>query len=208
MYIVTLDPYARKVVVNPRELPETRTVSLREINWTGGCDLANASVREISVRIRSTRPPRETTLRLLSETEAEVELLTAVESGSPGHACKYLARARISADVDSAPPLGETAGLGRRRGMADGSGGRGRRELNTKVKTARGRKLSSARWLERQLNDPYVSRARAEGYRCRAAYKILELDDRFGFLSPGAKVLDLGCAPGGWCQVVAERVNA
>ena len=92
--------------------------------------------------------------------------------------------------------------------MADGSGGRGRRELRTKVKTARGRKLSSARWLERQLNDPYVRRARAEGYRSRAAYKILELDDRFGFLSPGAKVLDLGCAPGGWCQVAAKRVNA
>ena len=92
--------------------------------------------------------------------------------------------------------------------MADGSGGRGRRELRTKVKTARGRKLSSARWLERQLNDPYVRRARAEGYRSRAAYKILELDDRFGFLSPGAKVLDLGCAPGGWSQVAAKRVNA
>lgn len=92
--------------------------------------------------------------------------------------------------------------------MADGSGGRGRRELRTKVKTARGRKLSSARWLERQLNDPYVRRARAEGYRSRAAYKILELDDRFGFLAPGARVLDLGCAPGGWCQVAAERVNA
>ena len=92
--------------------------------------------------------------------------------------------------------------------MAGGSGGRGRRELRTKVKTARGRKLSSARWLERQLNDPYVRRARAEGYRSRAAYKILELDDRHGFLSPGARVLDLGCAPGGWCQVAAKRVNA
>jgi len=86
--------------------------------------------------------------------------------------------------------------------------GRGRRDLHVKVRTARGRKLSSTRWLERQLNDPYVARARAEGYRGRAAYKIAELDDRFGFLRPGARVVDLGCAPGGWCQVAAARVNA
>lgn len=86
--------------------------------------------------------------------------------------------------------------------------GRGRRDLTVKVKTARGRKLSSTRWLERQLNDPYVQRARAEGYRGRAAFKILELDDRFRFLVPGARVVDLGCAPGGWCQVAVTRVNA
>ena len=89
-----------------------------------------------------------------------------------------------------------------------GSSGRGTRALHVKVKTARGRKLSSTRWLERQLNDPYVARARAEGYRGRAAFKILELDDRFHFLKPGARVVDLGCAPGGWCQVAVERVNA
>jgi len=89
-----------------------------------------------------------------------------------------------------------------------GSSGRGQRDLRVKVKTARGRKLSSTRWLERQLNDPYVRRARAEGYRGRAAFKILELDDRYGFLKPGARVVDLGCAPGGWCQVAVERVNA
>ena len=76
------------------------------------------------------------------------------------------------------------------------------------MRSARGRKLSSTRWLERQLNDPYVKRARAEGYRGRAAYKILELDDRFRFLRPGARVIDLGCAPGGWCQVAVPRVNA
>ena len=86
--------------------------------------------------------------------------------------------------------------------------GRGQRDLKVKVKTARGRKLSSTRWLQRQLNDPYVKRARAEGYRGRAAYKILELDDKFRFLVPGARVVDLGCAPGGWCQVAVKRVNA
>ena len=86
--------------------------------------------------------------------------------------------------------------------------GRGQRDLKVKVKTARGRKLSSTRWLERQLNDPYVKRAQSEGYRGRAAYKILELDDKFRFLVPGARVVDLGCAPGGWCQVAVKRVNA
>lgn len=86
--------------------------------------------------------------------------------------------------------------------------GRGQRDLKIKVKTARGRKLSSTRWLERQLNDPYVKRARDEGMRGRAAYKILELDDKFRFLVPGARVVDLGSAPGGWAQVAAERVNA
>jgi 23S rRNA (uridine2552-2'-O)-methyltransferase len=86
--------------------------------------------------------------------------------------------------------------------------GRGQRELKVKVKSARGRKLSSTRWLQRQLNDPYVKRAQAEGYRGRAAYKILELDDKYRFLVPGARVVDLGCAPGGWCQVAVKRVNA
>jgi 23S rRNA (uridine2552-2'-O)-methyltransferase len=92
--------------------------------------------------------------------------------------------------------------------MVKKTSGRGQRELKVRVKTARGRKLSSKLWLERQLNDPYVRRAKAEGYRGRAAFKILELDDRFGFLVPGARVVDLGCAPGGWCQVAVERVNA
>ena len=90
-----------------------------------------------------------------------------------------------------------------------GSGsGRGRRDLRVRVKTARGRKLSSTLWLERQLNDPYVARAQAEGYRSRAAFKLSEIDDRFGFLKPGARVVDLGCAPGGWVQVAVARVNA
>jgi len=88
------------------------------------------------------------------------------------------------------------------------SSGRGQRDLTVKVKTARGRKLSSTRWLQRQLNDPYVRRAKAEGYRGRAAFKILELDEKFRFLVPGARVVDLGCAPGGWCQIAVKRVNA
>ncbi|MEM7519851.1 MAG: RlmE family RNA methyltransferase [Pseudomonadota bacterium] len=85
--------------------------------------------------------------------------------------------------------------------------GRGQRELKVKVKSARGRKLSSTRWLQRQLNDPYVKRAQVEGYRGRAAYKIMELDDKFRFLVPGARVVDLGAAPGGWCQVAVQRCN-
>jgi 23S rRNA (uridine2552-2'-O)-methyltransferase len=80
-----------------------------------------------------------------------------------------------------------------------GSGGRQR------VKTARNRSAASTRWLERQLNDPYVRRAKAEGYRSRAAYKLLELDERFGFLRGAKKVVDLGIAPGGWSQVVRRR---
>ena len=90
------------------------------------------------------------------------------------------------------------------------SGGRktNLRNMRTKVKTARGRKLSSTLWLERQLNDPYVQRAQREGYRGRAAFKIMEIDDKHRFLVPGARVVDLGAAPGGWCQVAVKRVNA
>jgi 23S rRNA (uridine2552-2'-O)-methyltransferase len=86
--------------------------------------------------------------------------------------------------------------------------GRGQRDLTIRVKSARGRKASSTRWLQRQLNDPYVKRAQAEGYRGRAAYKIMEVDDKFRFLVPGARVVDLGCAPGGWIQVAVPRINA
>ncbi len=78
--------------------------------------------------------------------------------------------------------------------------------LRTRVKTAKGRRASSTRWLERQLNDPYVKRARADGYRSRAAYKLLELDERFGFLKGAERVIDLGIAPGGWTQVVRQRL--
>ena len=78
--------------------------------------------------------------------------------------------------------------------------------LRTRVKTAKGRKIGSTRWLERQLNDPYVKRAKAEGYRSRAAYKLIELDERFGFLKGAKRVVDLGVAPGGWAQVVRQRL--
>lgn len=84
----------------------------------------------------------------------------------------------------------------------------GNRELKTRVKTARGRKPSSTRWLQRQLNDPYVALAKKEGYRSRAAYKLIELDDKFHFLKAGKTVLDLGAAPGGWTQVAAVRVKS
>jgi 23S rRNA (uridine2552-2'-O)-methyltransferase len=80
--------------------------------------------------------------------------------------------------------------------------------MYTKVKTARGRKLSSTLWLQRQLNDPYVQRARAEGYASRAAYKLLEMDDRYGILKPGQRIVDLGAAPGGWCQVAVARTGS
>jgi 23S rRNA (uridine2552-2'-O)-methyltransferase len=85
------------------------------------------------------------------------------------------------------------------------SSGRGSGGLKTRVKTAKGRKVGSTKWLERQLNDPYVKRARAEGYRSRAAYKILELDERFHFLKGVSRVIDLGIAPGGWSQVVRQK---
>jgi 23S rRNA (uridine2552-2'-O)-methyltransferase len=75
-----------------------------------------------------------------------------------------------------------------------------------RVKTAKGRKVGSTRWLERQLNDPYVKRAKAEGYRSRAAYKLIELDERFHFLKGAERVVDLGVTPGGWTQVVRQRL--
>jgi 23S rRNA (uridine2552-2'-O)-methyltransferase len=80
--------------------------------------------------------------------------------------------------------------------------------MAVRVKTGKGRKLSSKLWLERQLNDPYVARAKREGYRSRAAYKLMEIDDKARFLKKGARVIDLGAAPGGWSQVAAKRVHA
>ena len=85
--------------------------------------------------------------------------------------------------------------------------GRGR-DLKTRVRSAKKRKPSSARWLERQLNDPYVKLARRNGLRGRAAFKLLELDKKFKFLAPGAIVVDLGCAPGGWSQIASSKVNS
>jgi 23S rRNA (uridine2552-2'-O)-methyltransferase len=86
--------------------------------------------------------------------------------------------------------------------------GDGRRELKVRVKSGKGRSLSSKLWLERQLNDPYVARAKRAGYRSRAAFKLTEIDDKHHFLKPGARVVDLGAAPGGWSQVAAKRVGA
>lgn len=101
------------------------------------------------------------------------------------------------------------AGMGgKKSGKKAGKKGSGARGLHVRVKTARGRTTSSARWLERQLNDPYVAAAKRDGYRSRAAYKLIEIDDKHHFLKTGARVVDLGAAPGGWCQVAAARVKS
>jgi len=84
----------------------------------------------------------------------------------------------------------------------------GRREKAVRVKTARGRKPSSTRWLDRQLNDPYVAEARRLGFRSRAAFKLIEIDDRLRLLRPGQTIVDLGAAPGGWTQVALDRTKA
>ncbi len=88
-----------------------------------------------------------------------------------------------------------------------GSGAEGGRSLKVRVKTARKRSLSSTLWLQRQLNDPYVARAKQDGWRSRAAYKLLEMDERFKILKPGMRIIDLGAAPGGWLQVAAQKVG-
>lgn len=92
--------------------------------------------------------------------------------------------------------------------MSDRRGGGQRGDLKQRVKTGRGRTLSQKRWLERQLNDPYVARAKREGFRSRAAFKLIEIDERFHLLKPGQRVVDLGAAPGGWSQVAAKTVGA
>lgn len=94
---------------------------------------------------------------------------------------------------------GRNDGKGSRRGSG--------RQLTTRVRTAKGRRVSSQRWLQRQLNDPYVAEAKARGYRSRAAFKLLQLDEKLSLLRPGARVVDLGAAPGGWTQVAVERVG-
>ena len=83
----------------------------------------------------------------------------------------------------------------------------GRGQIRVKLKKTKSRKASSNKWLERQLNDPYVHAAKAKGYRSRAAFKLIELDDQFHFLKSGARVLDLGAAPGGWSQIARQRVG-
>jgi 23S rRNA (uridine2552-2'-O)-methyltransferase len=94
------------------------------------------------------------------------------------------------------------------RGKSSKKSGGGSRELKVRVRGGKARKASSQRWLTRQLNDPYVARAKREGYRSRAAFKLAEIDDKARFLKKGARVVDLGAAPGGWSQVAAKRVGA
>jgi 23S rRNA (uridine2552-2'-O)-methyltransferase len=86
--------------------------------------------------------------------------------------------------------------------------GRGSRDLKVRLRGAKGRTVASKRWLERQLNDPYVARAKREGMRSRAAFKLTEIEDKYRLFKPGAKVADLGAAPGGWSQIAALRVGA
>lgn len=98
-------------------------------------------------------------------------------------------------------------GSGRGSGKTIGPTG-GQRQLRVRVKTASKRTTSSNRWLERQLNDPYVAASKRDGMRSRAAYKLREIDDKYRFLKPGLRVVDLGAAPGGWSQIAAERVRS
>ena len=93
---------------------------------------------------------------------------------------------------------------GKQKGKAKVSG----REMGVRLKTANKRTTSQQKWLQRQLNDPYVSRAKIDGFRSRAAYKFLEIDDKYKLLKPGQRIVDLGCAPGGWCQIAAQRVKS
>ncbi len=93
-------------------------------------------------------------------------------------------------------------------GGGTGKAGSGARALKVRVKTAKKRTAASTRWLERQLNDPYVRRTKAEGYRSRAAFKLIEIDDQYKLLSRGARIVDLGAAPGGWSQVAAARTGS
>jgi 23S rRNA (uridine2552-2'-O)-methyltransferase len=95
-----------------------------------------------------------------------------------------------------------------RKPTKSGAIGSTQRQLKVKIKTAHKRSDSSNRWLERHLNDPYVAAARAEGYRSRAAFKLIEIDDKYRILKPGQTVLDLGAAPGGWSQIAAQRTRA
>ena len=104
------------------------------------------------------------------------------------------------------PGAGKGAGPDAGKGSIKAQGGV--RGMNVRLKSARGRTASSQRWLERQLNDPYVAAAKRDGWRSRAAFKLIEIDDKHHFLKPGARVLDLGAAPGGWTQVATNRVKA
>ena len=101
------------------------------------------------------------------------------------------------------PQMGRTV---KKPGTTTSKGGT--RVMKTRITKKSGLKESSRRWLERHMNDPYVQRAKQDGFRSRAAYKLLEIDDRYKILKPGMRIIDLGAAPGGWCQVVARRVGS
>lgn len=129
----------------------------------------------------------------------------------PDHKRRQAKARRTSAADQARTALGATPEKRRlkkspseKSGPAAPSGGGGR-DLAVSLKSARKRKLSSQLWLQRQLNDPYVARSKAEGYRSRAAYKLLELDEKFSLLEDGARVVDLGAAPGGWCQAALRK---
>ena len=92
--------------------------------------------------------------------------------------------------------------------MGGGAGRKSDRDLKVRVKSSKGRKIGSTLWLQRQLNDPYVARAKAEGYRSRAAYKLMELNERYKLLHRGQRVVDLGAAPGGWSQIAVPIVGS
>lgn len=94
------------------------------------------------------------------------------------------------------------------KGTGIGGGRKSEKDLKVRVKSSKGRKIGSTLWLQRQLNDPYVAKARAEGYRSRAAYKLKELDERYKLLRKGMRVVDLGAAPGGWAQVAAAATGS
>jgi 23S rRNA (uridine2552-2'-O)-methyltransferase len=94
-----------------------------------------------------------------------------------------------------------------RPGKGRGGEGQGGRKLAVRLRTAKGRKLASTRWLQRQLNDPYIDEAKRRGYRSRAAFKLAEIDDKHHLLRPGMIVVDLGAVPGGWSQIAAQRVR-
>ena len=115
-------------------------------------------------------------------------------------------RARKSADI-ARTALGEEPEKRGRKKSTITKGEAAQRELNVHVKTAKRREYGSTLWLKRQLNDPFVRKAKAEGWRSRAAFKLIELNEKYAFLKPGSRVVDLGCAPGGWCQVAAKAVG-
>jgi 23S rRNA (uridine2552-2'-O)-methyltransferase len=113
---------------------------------------------------------------------------------------------RSGGNASGANKSGSKAG-GKKTPSALGPSG-GQRDLNVRLKTARKRTASSQRWLERQLNDPYVAASKREGFRSRAAYKLIEIDDKYRLLKPGHRVVDLGAAPGGWSQIAAARTQS